>query len=204
MSDTKSYYRTTDLGRTITPGTHVNTPIISLGLDSVRAYQWEIHLTLPKGVTDNASFPSKFTLAAKQVTAVGFASEPIEVNRVNDKVFYPGKATPEEVTVTFDNFYLENGAVSVILWEWFQQAVYNPMNGQFGNSAGKFKADSASIIHLDAQGAPNYETVLYGVWPISWKTAEFNYGTNEFHTIEMVLRYDFMDHTISTENPKVI
>ena len=78
-------------------------PIISEGLDSVRAYQWEIHLELPPDITDTNQ--DKLTLAAKQITAVGFSTEAIEVNRVNDKVFYPGKASPEEVTVTFDNLY---------------------------------------------------------------------------------------------------
>ena len=205
MVDTTPIYSSPLMDRVMEAGQDTM-PTISTGLDSVRAYQWEMHFGFPKGIDVEISdagveggaipFPMVLTLAAKQVTAVGFASEPIEVNRVNDKMFYPGKATPEELTVTFDNFYKTNGGVSVALWKWFQHTTYNPMTGGMGNVAGKFKATHATLMHLDSQGQPDYETTLYGVWPISWKTAEFNYGTNEFHTIEVVFRYDFMDHNV--------
>ena len=171
-------------------------PVISEGLDSVRAYQFEIHFNLPGGGGGvEEATPADLTLAAKQVSQVGMAVEDIEVNRVNDKVFYPGKASPEELTVTFDNLY--NKKVSQALWEWFS-TIYDPTTGKFhGNVAqgapNNFKRD-ATIVHLDSRGQPLYETRLFGVYPKSWKTAEFNYSTNEFHTIELGLRYDFMEH----------
>jgi len=165
-------------------------PIISEGLDSVRAYQWEIHFELPPDATDTNQ--EKLTLAAKQITALGFSTEAIEVNRVNDKVFYPGKASPEEVTITFDNLYQPQ--IAHTLWRWFSH-IYNPLNGKFNQNAGNFKANKCVITQLDAQGQPLMETRLYGVYPQSWKTAEFNYNTNEFHTIEMVIKYDFMEQT---------
>ena len=40
-------------------------------------------------------------------------------------------------------------------------------------------------------------TKLFGVYPKAWKTAEFNYSNNDFHTVEMSFRYDFMDHGTS-------
>ena len=127
--------------------------------------------------------------------------EDIEVHRVNDKVFYPGKASPEELTVTFDNFYQENGRVAEVLWQWFSW-IYDPTSGKLTEksvgSESNWKSQSVVIVHLDAQGQPQTETRLYGVYPKSWKTAEFNYATNEFHTIEMVFRYDFMEHVEKT------
>ena len=171
-----------------------NLPTISEGLDSVRAYQFEVQFILPTAVGDAAA-GQKLTLAAKQVTAAGFTTEDIEVMRVNDKVFYPGRATPDEITVTFDNFYKQNGEVGALLFQWFQH-VFNPMSGEYnmGGQANGFKANSMSILSLDGKGAIDYETKLLGVYPKSWKTAEFNYATNEFHTIEVVFRYDFMEH----------
>ena len=184
-----------DAGRLIS-----DLPTISMGLDSVRAYQFEMHFQLPGALT-SADPDGSLTLAAKQVTAVGFTTEDIEVNRVNDKVFYPGKASPEEVTVTFDNFYQPK--IANTLWKWFS-LIYNPVTGKFngGTSNGSpqtppvngWKAQRCTIVSLDAQGQPLMETRLFGVYPKSWKTAEFNYSTNEFHTIEMVFRYDFMEH----------
>tara|TARA_R110002074_G_scaffold127756_11_gene267547 strand:- start:2235 stop:2861 length:627 start_codon:yes stop_codon:yes gene_type:complete len=177
-------------------------PLISMGLDSVRAYQFEIFFKLPPfnpAVESDAG--SKITLAAKQVSQVGMTIEDIEVHRVNDKVFYPGKASPEELTVTFDNFYQENGRVAEVLWQWFSW-IYDPTSGKLTEksvgSESNWKSQSVVIVHLDAQGQPQTETRLYGVYPKSWKTAEFNYATNEFHTIEMVFRYDFMEHVEKT------
>lgn len=172
-------------------------PTISMGLDSVRAYQFEIHFVVP-GLTPDLGSNNKLTLAAKQVSQVGMTIEDIEVHRVNDKVFYPGKASPEELTVTFDNFYERNGKIAQLLWQWFSY-IYDPTTGQFLTNSDQsdtqdWKANNFSIIHLDAHGQPKDETRLFGVYPKSWKTAEFNYSTNEFHTIEVVFRYDFMEH----------
>jgi hypothetical protein len=164
-------------------------PVISEGLDSVRVYQFEVHFELPPDLTDTGQ--DKLTLACKQITAAGFSTEPIEVMRVNDKVYYPGRASPEEVTATFDNLYQPQ--VAAQLWRWFK-SIYNPVTGKFNENGGNFKANKMIITALDAQGQPLQETRMFGVYPISWKTAEFNYGTNEFHTIEVIFRYDFMEH----------
>jgi len=165
-------------------------PIISEGLDSVRAYQFELHFEMPPDLTD--PHQDKLTLAAKQVTTLGFSTEAIEVHRVNDKVFYPGKASPEEVTVTFDNLYKPH--IANQLWRWFA-SIYNPVTGKFNGNGGNFKANKCIVSQLDAQGQPIMETRLFGIYPTAWKTAEFNYSTNDFHTIEMTFRYDFMEHT---------
>jgi hypothetical protein len=193
------YLDPADTGRGNSGALNSGLPVISEGLDSVRAYQFEIHFELPSVLNQDPD--SKLTLAAKQVTAAGFSTEDIEVHRVNDKVFYPGKASPESITVTFDNFYQPK--VANTLWSWFS-TIYDPMNGKFytevnGSSPQKapvngWKSQRATIVSLDAQGSPLMETRLFGVYPKAWKTAEFNYSTNEFHTIEMEFRYDFMEH----------
>ena len=186
---TLSNYGTNTFNRTLTPDS-VSLPLISQGLDSIRAYQWEIHFELPRtGVSDETKV-DKLVLAAKQVTAAGFTTEDIEVHRVNDKVFYAGKSSPEEITVTFDNFYANNGKVSNLLWDWYK-TTYNPMKGTFGTDN---KVQKMTLLHLGPTSVPQYETTLFGVYPKSWKTSEFNYSTNEFYTIEVVFRYDFMDH----------
>ena len=171
-------------------------PIISEGLDSIRTYQFEMHFTMPGDLAE--ADVDKFTLACKQVSQVGFSTEPIEVHRVNDKVFYPGKASPEELSVTFDNLYQPK--IANMLWRWFA-SIYNPVTGKFNQNGGNFKAPKAVIAQLDAQGQPITETRLFGVYPTSWKTAEFNYGTNEFHTIEMIFKYDFMEQDSSENLP---
>ena len=55
-----------------------------------------------------------------------------------------------------------------------------------------------TILTLDGTANPTREIQLFGVYPKSFKTSEFNYSTNEFHTIEVSFRYDMMDVGIAT------
>ena len=186
----RSLYQT-QFGRKFTGGKDL--PQISTDLDSVRAYQFECQF---QGVPAGGMSPRDLTLAAKQVNSVGFTMEDITVDRVNDRMFYPGKAAPEELVITFDNLLLKS--VASDLWDWFKHS-YDPMTGELTKLAGPggsktFKALKLSILQLDNVLNPHASTELYGVWVKSWKTAEFNYATNEFHTIEVVFRYDFMDN----------
>ena len=187
-----SFYKTR-YGRSFQAGQGL--PVISTDLDSHRVYQFEVQFHgLP---SDLRLQQQDLTLAAKQVSPPGMSVEDIEVNRVNDKIFYPGKASPEEITITFDNLLLRNTAET--LWNWFK-STYDPLTGELtknsapgGSSMSTFKANKMDIFQLDNTGAPHSTIQLYGVWPKSWKAAELNYSTNEFHTLEVTFRYDFMD-----------
>lgn len=188
----ESFYNTI-YGRSFNPGE--NLPVISTELDSVRAYQFEVHFyglpsnRIPEG-TD-------LTLAAKQVQPAGFTVEDIVVDRLNDKVYYPGKATPDELSITFDHLYLKE--VAPTLWDWFK-TVYDPMTGNLAQNSRPaaansphFKASRLEILFLDNAKNPHATLEYYGVYPKTWKPSEMNYSTNEFHTIEVTFRYDFMD-----------
>lgn len=167
-------------------------PLISEGLHSVGAWQWELHFYDVPGLGDTQNL----TLAAKQVNTLGFSVEDIEVNRVNDKVFYPGKPSPEELTVTFDN--LLNDKTSVRLWEWFRN-IYDPISGEItrlkDDREGSFKVPKVEVYLLNNKLKPISSIELYGVYPKAWKSSELNYSTGtDFQTIEVTFRYDFMQH----------
>ena len=80
-----SYYKS-KYDRQFTPGQGL--PTISTELDSVRAYQFEIHFI---GLPDDVTNSTDLTLAATKVTGIEMGNEAIVVNRVNDKVHYPGR-----------------------------------------------------------------------------------------------------------------
>ena len=178
-------YYATQTNRTLSDG---SLPTLSHTLESFRAFQWEIEITLPAGVGEAETL----TLAAKTVSQIAFTSEDIVVDRANDKFFYPGKVTPEEVTITFDN--LVKGSLAEMLYDWMSNT-YDPINGVFtpkfmsGNGPG-FKSH-IHIYQLDNAMIPVKHVNLYGAYPKAWKLAEFNYSTNEFHSIEVIVRYDF-------------
>tara|TARA_Y100000310_G_scaffold322309_1_gene381198 strand:- start:1069 stop:1659 length:591 start_codon:yes stop_codon:yes gene_type:complete len=172
-------------------------PVISTNIDSVRVYQWEVHLF-------GAPVPTlqkDFTLAAKQVDAVGYGVDAIEVHRVNDKLYYPGKPSLESIRITFDNLYLY--PTSEHLWNWFKNT-YDPVTGDMtknaspGAGSGKtFKAAKMDVVLLDNKMIPHSVVQVHGVWPVSWKATELNYSENNFHTIEVDFRFDFMDFSES-------
>ena len=186
-----SYYKT-KYGRTFTPGKGL--PTVATDLDSVRAYQFEIHFFgLPEEVTNQQDL----TLAAKKVTGLEMAVEPIVIDRVNDKLHYAGKATPGDCVVTFDNLYLRETASD--LWRYFKHT-YDPITGEMtksaqpGGTAGQtFKADKVEVVMLDNTMTPHSTVELYGVYPVSWAASEFNYATNSFSQLTVNFKYDFMN-----------
>lgn len=189
-----SYYKE-KYGRNFTPGQGL--PTASTELDSVRAYQWEVHFfnLLAKGV--DVTDQTDLTLAAKKITGLEMASEPIVVDRLNDKLHYPGKVTPGDMVVTFDNLYLRETASD--LWRMFKNT-YDPISGEMtkaaqpGGEAGtSFKYEKVEVVQFDNTLTPHAVLELYGVYPSKWAFGEFNYATNDFHTIDVTFKYDFMN-----------
>ena len=169
-------------------------PKISTNLDSVRQYQWEVQIFPPTlaGV-GTAAFKEGFVLGAKQVQGLGYSLKDIEVHRVNDKVFYPGKVEQEEVSVTFDN--LLNYPLTEDLFKYLNNA-YNMQTG-FYRDANAIKG-SMVVLEFDGTGRIKNQIELKGVYPKSYMKADKNYAQSEFDTLEVKFRYDFMN-VISAE-----
>lgn len=182
-------------GRIITQGSLEDMPKLSTKLDSIRPYQFEVEFRLP--TTQGGGGSQLLTVAAKQVSEIGYTVEDIEVHRVNDRYYYPGKASPEEVTITFDNLKhdVEGGSDIALekLYDW-AQVTYDPLTGHFGDTGTGARVKTNMKIHqLDEDLNPLASVTLYGAYPKSFKTSEYNYSTvGDFHTITMSFRYDFM------------
>lgn len=183
-----------DLRANFTPGKTL--PKVSTKLDSVRAYQFECRFYgLPVEVLGSQQ---DLTAAAKQVSPIGGSVDDIVVDRLNDRLFYPGKFSPEEVTITFDNQLLSN--TSPALWAWFK-SIYDPLTGDLvkasapgGPGNKSFKAAKLTIIELDNTNEPHAFVEMYGVFPKSVRFSEKNYATNEFSTLEVTFRFDYLDY----------
>lgn len=185
-----SYYKS-KYGRDFTPGRGL--PTVSTDLDSVRAYQFEVHFFgLPEDVTNTTDL----TLAAKRVAGLEMKNETITVQRVNDKLHYPGQSTPGDLTIDFDNLYLRETAAD--LYRFFRHT-YDPITGEMTKSSQPgapgqtFKVDKVEIVMLDNTLTPHSTIELYGVYPTSWSASEFNYSQNQFHQLTVTFKYDFMN-----------
>jgi hypothetical protein len=184
-----AYYA--NLNRTISNENDL--PTISTALESVRAYQWEVIFS-----ADNEG-DSPLTLAAKQVNGIGMQVEDIEVNRVNDKVYYPGRPSVDELRVTFDN--ISNIEMTRVLYTIFSEDTYDPVTGSFqslggGGTGGTFGKLPITLRQLNPDMTILNEIHLLGAYPKKWTPAEYNYATNDFHTIEVTFRYDFIIHSV--------
>jgi hypothetical protein len=179
--------------RTFEPGTEL--PEVSSDLDSVRAYQFEVIFKEIQLFNGNVV---DLTLAAKRVSGLASRNEFITVDRVNDKLYYPGKTTNEDLQIEFDNLYLKDTAGD--LYRYFK-SIYDPITGEMTKDArpggagqlGTFKTNMIQVVELDNTMTPHATTNVYGAFPISWAASEFNYSTNDFHTLTMTLKYDFLD-----------
>jgi hypothetical protein len=171
-------------------------PKVSTTLDSVRAYQFEVQFFgLPPSLSNQQQ---DLTLAAKRVNSISMGVEDIAVHRVNDTVFYPGRPSFDSLSIDFDNLYLRNTCKT--LWEWFK-TIYDPISGDMtklsapgGPGNRTFKANKLRIIELDNTRTPHAAIELYGVYPKSVNFSEKNYSTNEFATVSVDFRFDFMDY----------
>ena len=164
-------------------------PFISTELDSVRSYQWEFSLFIPEGFPGNSvNFSRAITLGAKQISTFGFEYEDIEVNRMNDNVYYPGKIGQQELTVTFDN--LLNFKEGRLLLDYVG-TVYSQRTGKsFTPDTYKTKA---RIREFNGAGEIQSVIDLIGCYPKAYTRSEKNYSTSEFDTIEMKFKYDFIE-----------
>ncbi len=159
-------------------------PLVSNLVDSTRAYEWEVKISIP-GVDGDTNF----ILGAKRVAGGGMASEKIQVDRVNDKVFYPGKVTPDELTITFDN--LRDGNLLSKLYELFQK-VYDPTTGCFYSDGDVVPKGYIKVYQLDNCRSPISASTYIGTFIRTWNPMDWDYSRNEFHEIECVFSYDFI------------
>jgi len=185
-----SYYAN-NLNRDLTENEGL--PVISQDLDAVRAYQWEVTFFPPTGVDSPASISKPLTLAAKTIGAFGMKVGDIEVHRVNDRVYYPGKIEYDEVKITFDNLLKTKTGHQIYK---FFTSVWDPATGEyastFQDNPGQFKTD-IEIIELNGRNDVVQVIKLKGAYPKQITKAEKNYSSvSDFDTIEVSFRYDFM------------
>lgn len=180
----------------------------------------------PIGTSNNVIFKRKFrwTFEVQDVCAGGnnlgnipssyvkLAARPnisfdeTEINFLQGKMFIPGKATFETVTVTYYDITPVKSDTILNLYNWIG-SVYdflgqptagnnqagswlNPRMSSYGNGAGGYGGTGVLNMY-DGGGVPLEQWTLYTCWPQSVNFGDLDYSASDECNIELTLRYTF-------------
>lgn len=127
----------------------------------------------------------------KTAARPNLAIEETEVNFLNARMFIPGKATWETITITYIDA-VNSGNIGLFkpLWDWLA-SVYNfqdPVALTMGSIPRDYSA--TGIINMyDGCGALLETWVLNRMWPQAINFGELDYASSDEATIELTLRY---------------
>ena len=112
--------------------------------------------------------------------------EETEINHLNGKMWIPGKASWETISVTYID---AANAQMQSLWNWLA-SVYNftdPVNLQMGN---RRDWDATGTINMyDGCGVLLEQWQLQHVWPTAIDFGDLDYSSSDEANIELTLRY---------------
>jgi len=165
-------------------------PQISTQLDSVKSNQFEVQFYNTGGNTID------LTLAAKQVQGLGVDISEIEVRRLNDTVYYPGKVAYSPLVITFDNLTLKR--TSPDLWNFFKNT-FDPITGELNKIGTANLKKKISVLELTNKNDVFSVIDLFGAYPSKIKWSDKSYsGDVSFSTIEVTFRYDYFNYTYNS------
>jgi hypothetical protein len=126
--------------------------------------------------------------------------EPTEINFMNDKMWIPGKATWEPITITYmdvaGSLSGNGGSGNLALYQWLT-SIFN-----FTSPTAKFMATkrrdytaTASLILWDGCGTALEQWILGDAWPESINFGTLDYASSDTVDIELSLRYSQVSFT---------
>lgn len=167
-------------------------------------YRWTMEVF---GNSTNAacgfSIPPYFVKVAARPN---ISFEETEINFLNDKMWIPGKATWEAITVTFmDIAGSVTGGGNLALYQWLSQVFnFTRQNGNSttatGNSVykamGSKRSDytATAMLNLyDGCGNKLETWTLFDAWPQAIDFGDLDYSSSETVDIQLTMRYSQVD-----------
>ena len=164
-----------------------------------------ISLTTSKSSTLEALKKNRFVMQFSAIPGGGDAAElafamhtatipqitfnPIESQRLNERVFTAGKPTYNDLSCTFYDYIAGAKSAGQILYDW-SQSIYNPITGQM-----YFKTQystSSTMAQLDPAGGIVRLWNVYYIWPTSvgWGDA-LSYDDDTISECAITFKYDY-------------
>lgn len=125
--------------------------------------------------------------------------EETEINYLHGKMYIPGKATFDAVTVTYYDISQKGGTTIEALYDWIGSVydflgpagtIQNPKMSGVATGLGGYAAESLLTL-FDGCGSPLEEWYLNQCWPQAVNFGDLDYSNNEEATIEVTIRYMF-------------
>lgn len=168
-----------------------------LGSDSLiikRKYRWLCEI-VPCGGTGKTIPPYLVKLASRPDLTI----EETELNFLNEKMWIPGKANFETITITFiDAVETGNGAADVngLLLGWIA-SVYDFTDPctRHQNTKRKDYVGEMTLTVFDGCGNPLEKWVITDAWPTSVKFGELDYTSSDTLDVEMTIRFSQLKYT---------
>lgn len=161
-----------------------------------RKYRWLFEVYNIGGANSPVNISGSFVKVANRPQ---LEVEETELNFLNGKTWIPGKATFQQLSVTYYDVAASAGgdAASNIsaLFTWLNR-VYNfsNLNGGITATQGNSPAEycgKGKLTMLDGGGFPLEQWTLINCWPVSINFGDLDYSSSEECTIELNLRYSY-------------
>jgi hypothetical protein len=150
------------------------------------------------GICGNANYgvPASYI---KTAARPNLAIDETEINFLNSKMFIPGKATWETITVTYiDAVDVNNPQITKPLFDWLSSVYsFHVPNTNLAKMGSRLRDYSATgvIGMYDGCGTLLETWQLQKMWPTNINFGELDYSSSEESTIELTLRYSEVIYT---------
>ena len=175
---------------------------VSLSMNSLSSYEpmrknWFI-VQFDSGLTNNAG--EALTIACKTCDIPSLTTSENVIDRLNDKVYTPGKSEYGTISIAFNEYIHDNlgkdGAgndyksAGEILYAW-QQQVHNVKSGVQG--AKKQIAHNIAIVQIDGAGNAVRVWNVYSAWPIAVEFDNLDSSAGDIQSVSATFRFDWAE-----------
>lgn len=162
-----------------------------------RKYRWTFELETPCG-----KIPETIV---KLASRPNINIEETEINFLHGKMWIPGKASWETITVTYYDVVAEQDSSITSLYNWlstvyeFHKPETLKQSSKRGNGrqGGGGYAGKGTLILYDGCGTAMETWTLGHVWPQAINFGDLDYSSSEEATVELTLRYSEVSYKTS-------
>lgn len=153
-----------------------------------RKFRWTLEIAFCTG--QNKVVAKEF---CKTASRPNIQVEETEINYLNGKMFIPGKATLETITVTYYDATLKgaegtNNPQTILAWVASVYDFTNPTDLEMGAYPDQYEGVGRLTL-FDACGNPLEGWLMDGMWPTNVNFGELDMSASEECTIELTIRY---------------